>query len=85
MKVLLIIHDGMRPDGMTGCRNPYVDALLESSASTLCATWGQAHLGTGSLERCSGAPEKDPDQRGRSTLLLQDEDSYFVLSLRRAP
>ena len=55
------------------------------AASTLCATWGQAHLGTGSLETCSGAPEKDPDQRGRSTLLLQDEDSYFVLSLRRAP
>ena len=36
-KVVLILVDGMRPDGMVECGHPYVKALLESSAYTLHA------------------------------------------------
>lgn len=36
-KVVLILIDGMRPDGMIQCGNPYVSALLEQSTYTLTA------------------------------------------------
>lgn len=36
-KVILICVDGMRPDALTGCNNPYVKTLLENSAYTLKA------------------------------------------------
>ncbi len=34
-KVILILIDGMRPDAMTECGNPYVKTLLEQSTYTL--------------------------------------------------
>lgn len=37
MKVMLVLLDGMRPDGMKKCSNPYVDELLGKSAYTLNA------------------------------------------------
>lgn len=36
-KVILISIDGMRPDGLAQCGNPYVDELMKSSASALDA------------------------------------------------
>lgn len=36
-KVILILVDGMRPDGMMQCGNPYVEELLKKSAYTLKA------------------------------------------------
>lgn len=36
-KVVLILIDGMRPDGMLQCGNPYVSTLLDQSAYTLTA------------------------------------------------
>lgn len=36
-KVILILVDGMRPDALHLCNNPYVEQLLRHSASTLCA------------------------------------------------
>ena len=36
-KVIVILVDGMRPDALTGCGNPYVRTLLENSAHTLKA------------------------------------------------
>ena len=37
-KVLLVLMDGMRPDGLCACGNPYVDELLAHSAYTLKGT-----------------------------------------------
>ena len=37
MKVLLVLLDGMRPDGMMNCNNSYVNELLNKSAYTLNA------------------------------------------------
>ena len=37
MKTLLVLLDGMRPDGMLKCGNPYVRELLNRSAHTLSA------------------------------------------------
>lgn len=34
-KVILMLVDGMRPDAMTGCGNPYVKTLLEQSTHAL--------------------------------------------------
>ncbi len=36
-KVILISVDGMRPDGLIGCGNPYVQTLLNESAYSLSA------------------------------------------------
>lgn len=36
-KVILILVDGMRPDGMTGCGNPFVRELLDASTYSLDA------------------------------------------------
>lgn len=37
MKVLLVLLDGMRPDGLLSCKNPYVEELLKKSSYTLNA------------------------------------------------
>lgn len=37
-KVILISIDGMRPDGLMGCGNPYVETLLSESSYTLSAS-----------------------------------------------
>lgn len=37
-KVLLILSDGLRPDGFLACGNPYVEELLAKSAHDLAAT-----------------------------------------------
>ncbi|MBE6998732.1 MAG: alkaline phosphatase [Ruminococcaceae bacterium] len=36
-KIVLVLVDGMRPDGLIGCGNPYVEKLLAESAYTLSA------------------------------------------------
>ncbi len=36
-KVVLILVDGMRPDGLLACNHPYTEALLSESASCLTA------------------------------------------------
>ena len=36
-KVILILVDGMRPDALLNCENPYVTELLNNSAYTLKA------------------------------------------------
>lgn len=36
-KVILISIDGMRPDGLLNCKNPYLDTLLKESTYTLDA------------------------------------------------
>ena len=36
-KVILILVDGMRPDALEACGNPYFPVLLKESRSTLCA------------------------------------------------
>lgn len=36
-KVILISVDGMRPDGLTGCGNPYVAELMQKASYTLTA------------------------------------------------
>ena len=36
-KVILILVDGMRPDGMMGCGNPYAERLLSESTYSLSA------------------------------------------------
>ncbi|MBQ2738436.1 MAG: alkaline phosphatase family protein [Clostridia bacterium] len=37
-KVILISIDGMRPDGLMGCGNPYIQKLLSESSYTLSAS-----------------------------------------------
>ncbi len=37
-KVILILVDGMRPDGMMQCGNPFAQKLIENSTYTLNAT-----------------------------------------------
>ena len=37
-KVILISIDGMRPDGLTSCKNTYVEQLLNESKYTLKGT-----------------------------------------------
>ncbi len=34
-KVILILVDGMRPDGMMQCRNPYAQEILQKSTYSL--------------------------------------------------
>lgn len=36
-KVILISIDGMRPDGLKGCKNPYLDELLKKASYTFSA------------------------------------------------
>ena len=36
-KVILILVDGMRPDGMMGCGNPFAEKLIKESTYSLTA------------------------------------------------
>ena len=36
-KIVMVLVDGMRPDGMMGCGNPFAERLLARSAYSLCA------------------------------------------------
>ena len=36
-KVILVLVDGMRPDGMMGCGNPFAEKLIKESTYSLKA------------------------------------------------
>ena len=44
-KVILVLVDGMRPDGMLACGHPFVKTLLENSTYSLDAqtVWPSMH------------------------------------------